>query len=160
MYFVLFLMSLIQSTQATTWGWWDYEGPIAHYGHHGPALLPDPRVTAGLVRTTSKAEVCGTLTKTLRKPGIQTVYDLYGAKKIKGQCCEIDHLISLELGGDNGIKNEWPQPYTPVPGAHEKDQVENYLHRQVCSGKMELAEAQKEIATDWYAVYLKMKGQK
>ncbi len=149
MTFVLYLMFLLQvtSTRAT-------------YGHHGSVLLPDPRVTPGIVRTTDKNVVCHETTKALRKPGIQAVYVLYGAKKLKGQCCEIDHLISLELGGDNGVKNEWPQPYTPVPGAHEKDQVENYLHRQVCLGKMELVEAQKEIATDWYAVYIKMKGSK
>lgn len=146
MTFVLYLMFLFQvsTTRAT-------------YSHHDAVLLPDPKFTPGLVRTTDKNIVCHETTKALRKPGIQAVYALYGAKKVKGQCCEIDHLISLELGGDNGVANEWPQPYTPTPGAYEKDQVENYLHRQVCSGKMELVEAQKEIATDWYAVYLRMK---
>lgn len=42
------------------------------------------------------------------------------------------------------------------PGAKEKDIVENYLHRQVCSGAMTLAEAQKVILTDWYKVYLQI----
>ena len=132
----------------------------ATYGHHGPALLPDPQFTPGIVRTTDASLVCHSTTKSIRQSGIQAVYILYGAKKLKGTCCEIDHLISLELGGDNGLKNEWPQPYLPKPGAHEKDEVENWLHAQVCSGKMELSEAQKEIATDWYAVYLRMKGPK
>lgn len=135
-------------------------GAHASYGHHGPALLPDAKYTPGLVRTTDKNVVCHGTTKDIRKPGVQSVYPLYGATKKPGVCCEIDHLISLELGGDNGLKNEWPQPYEPRPGAHEKDLVENWLHSQVCSGKMELTEAQKEIATDWYAVYLKMRGAK
>jgi len=132
--------------------------PKAHYGHHGPVLLPDHVYTPGIVRTTDASLVCHSTTKAIRQPGIQTVYVLYGATKVKGKCCEIDHLISLELGGDNGLANEWPQPYEPRPGAHEKDVVENYLHAQVCSGKISLADAQKQIAMDWYVVYLKMPG--
>ena len=69
---------------------------------------------------------------------------------------EVDHFISLELGGSNDITNLWPEPALPTPGFHEKDKVENYLHQQVCNGSMSLKEAQREIATDWYAVYLKI----
>lgn len=72
--------------------------------------------------------------------------------KCDGRHYEIDHLVSLELGGSNDSKNLWPQPYFPKPGAKEKDTVENALHRQVCSGKTTLAAAQRAIATDWYAV--------
>ena len=42
------------------------------------------------------------------------------------------------------------------PGASEKDEVEDYLHHQVCSGALPLAEAQREIASDWYAVYIRI----
>ncbi len=69
---------------------------------------------------------------------------------------EVDHFISLELGGSNDIKNLWPEPAEPRPGFHEKDKVENYLHDQVCSGKETLVQAQQEIKTDWYTVYLKI----
>ncbi len=69
---------------------------------------------------------------------------------------EVDHLISLELGGSNDIKNLWPEPYEPKPGAHEKDTVENWLHRLVCSGKKSLLDAQNEIQDNWYNVYLQM----
>lgn len=132
--------------------------PRAHYRHHGTVLLNDPEITPGIVRTTDADEVCSESTKKLRKPGIQSVYALYGAKKAKGVCCEIDHLISLELGGDNGVANEWPQPYEPRPGAHEKDEVENWLHAEVCAGKMPLTIAQEKISQDWYAAYLEMKS--
>jgi hypothetical protein len=144
-----FLTILFLFLQATT--------PKAHYGHHGLAVLPDPVYTPGIVRTTDVNVVCHQTTKSLRKPGLQEVYTLYGATKELGKCCEIDHLISLELGGDNGEKNEWPQPYEPRPGAHEKDEVENWLHAQVCANKIGLVAAQKEIARDWYEVYLRMK---
>lgn len=67
---------------------------------------------------------------------------------------EEDHLISLELGGSpTDPKNLWPEPYNIPYGAHQKDKVENYLHKQVCAGKIPLSEAQHEIATDWIAVY-------
>jgi len=69
---------------------------------------------------------------------------------------EVDHLISLELGGSNDISNLWPELADPVPGFHEKDSVENYLHSQVCSGKMSLQKAQELIASDWHQVYNSM----
>ncbi len=67
---------------------------------------------------------------------------------------ELDHLISLELGGNpTSPSNLWPEAYLPVPGAHEKDKVENYLKSQVCGGQMTLADAQHQVSTDWKAVW-------
>ena len=34
-----------------------------------------------------------------------------------------------------------------------KDSVENYLHEQVCRRNLALADAQREIATNWLALY-------
>jgi hypothetical protein len=68
-------------------------------------------------------------------------------------------LISLELGGSNDIANLWPEAASPTPGFHQKDQVENYLHDQVCAGKISLSEAQEEIATNWLTVYQQMNNQ-
>jgi hypothetical protein len=68
----------------------------------------------------------------------------------------VDHLISLELGGSNSIANLWPEAAEPTPGYHQKDQVENYLHQQVCDGKMSLHDAQFQIATNWLNVYKRM----
>jgi len=56
-------------------------------------------------------------------------------------------------------KNLWPEPYKasiPDGGARYKDNVENYLSRQICQGRMTLAEAQKLIVTDWYQVFKSM----
>jgi hypothetical protein len=70
---------------------------------------------------------------------------------------EEDHFISLELGGNpRDPRNLWPEPYQPVPGARQKDTVENYLHEQVCSGAMTLVAAQTAITTDWYKIYLQI----
>ena len=71
---------------------------------------------------------------------------------------ELDHFIPLELGGcPDCVSNLWPEPYqTSIPdgGARTKDKVENYFHDQVCAGAIPLAEAQREIAYDWYRVYV------
>jgi hypothetical protein len=71
---------------------------------------------------------------------------------------EVDHLIPLELGGDNTISNLWPEAAEPAPGFHEKDKVENFLHRQVCAGAMNLVDAQRQIATDWMRVWKQIEG--
>ena len=65
---------------------------------------------------------------------------------------------ALELGGADDVRNLWAEPYTPTPGAHEKDRVENYLREQVCAGNISLPDAQREITTDWFAVYLASRG--
>lgn len=67
---------------------------------------------------------------------------------------EEDHLISLELGGSpTSPANLWPEPHAGTYGSFQKDKVENYLHAQVCAGKLSLASAQQEIATNWVKVY-------
>jgi len=133
----------------------------AKYRMHGPGVLNDLKATPGAVSTRTAAQLCA---KTFRTGPIRLVTEAtkhaacaeYGIDKAGcvGAKLEIDHLISLELGGTNDLTNLWPEPYLPKPGAREKDQVEDTLHRQVCSGTVSLATAQHEISTDWYAVYL------
>jgi hypothetical protein len=81
------------------------------------------------------------------------VYAEYGISHHYSGEDELDHLVPLEIGGSNDIANLWPEAASPTPGYHQKDQVENYLHDQVCSGAMSLKDAQTEIATNWLAVY-------
>lgn len=60
---------------------------------------------------------------------------------------EEDHLVPLSLGGSpRNPANLWPQPHGS-PNA--KDRVENAAHTAVCSGRIELWDAQGRIATDW-----------
>ncbi|MDP1689251.1 MAG: HNH endonuclease signature motif containing protein [bacterium] len=66
---------------------------------------------------------------------------------------EADHLIPLELGGNNDIENLFPESAEPRPGFKEKDLVENYLNHEVCAGRLSLLAAQEQIARDWLAVY-------
>jgi hypothetical protein len=69
---------------------------------------------------------------------------------------EEDHLISLELGGSpTDPKNLWPEPFASSTGARVKDRLENALHALVCNGSLPLRTAQRAIASNWYAAYLK-----
>jgi hypothetical protein len=135
----------------------------AHYrtGADG-VLLPDPDSTPGATVTVTMQDLCTPgypdTVRNVPDRVSRQVYVLYGATKQPGVCCEVDHLISLELGDSNDVANLWPQPYTPKPGARQKDVLENFLHRAVCGGAMTLEEAQRKIATDWYKAYQEMKG--
>jgi hypothetical protein len=72
----------------------------------------------------------------------------------QGRRCEIDHLISRELGGADDVRNLWPEAYGTSPrNAVRKDRLENALHKEVCAGGLTLEAAQKAIATDWIAAY-------
>jgi hypothetical protein len=121
--------------------------------------LPDPACTPGAIfadATPSTICVAG-YTQTVRNVPVNLkaqVYTAYGLSYPQETgAYETDHLIPLELGGDNDIANLFPQPAVPTPGYHEKDLVENYLHDEVCAGTIGLAAAQKQIANDWVAVY-------
>jgi hypothetical protein len=85
------------------------------------------------------------------------VYVEYGILERSSGEYEVDHLVPLEAGGSNDIANLFPEAAEPRPGFHEKDQVENYLHDQVCSGALSLFEAQREIATNWVEVYQRLR---
>jgi hypothetical protein len=131
--------------------------PHARYRKSGKVVLNDLKVTPGKVRTTSKEEVCTEKTPQFRNTTEsmkKLACTLYGVKECpKEGALEIDHLVSLELGGADDITNLWPQPAEPRPGFHEKDLVENWLHKQVCEGKMPLEKAQGMIAHNWLTAY-------
>jgi len=55
----------------------------------------------------------------------RAVYGEYGIATHRPYQYEVDHLISLELGGSNAIANLWPEAALPKPGFHQKDAVEN-----------------------------------
>jgi len=110
---------------------------------------------------------------------------------------ELDHLVSLQNGGcPDCVENLWPEAYGDqkhpmtevqraqwnkqhpgsadvLPGALEKDVVENHIHDEICrdtpNAKMSsnakkypatvsvtLARGQQILATDWFACYKKI----
>lgn len=129
--------------------------------------FPDPSCTPGAVNPALTLQV---LKKKTFKTGCErdlatnpddkkATYGWYNVTKPANNrephmICELDHLISIEIGGADTLDNIWPQcgPKGST-GANryfkQKDMVENYLAAQVRAGKMELKDVQSGIATDW-----------
>ena len=127
--------------------------------------LPDAAITPGAVRPgVTVADLCpvahtGAVRNVSRSEKL-VVYRAYGMTGPRtGRCaaaqgCEVDHLISLEIGGSNEPSNLWPQNYSGTAwNAHVKDRLENWLHAGICAGTITLEKAQHDIATDWIAAY-------
>jgi hypothetical protein len=129
-----------------------------------PGQLPDPACTPGAYDPKVTAAVlCNPSysTRAYRPPAYQTsrfkfeqAYPAYGVPA--GARSELDHLISLDLGGSNDAANLWPQ--VPAPGKpavpNPKDTAEARLHDWVCAAsgaqaEGRLATARRAIAADW-----------
>jgi hypothetical protein len=136
---------------------------LLHLQNGVPAELPNSKLTPGYMRDVSVRELCTTSTSLVRNvPDSlkKEIFSNYGMNGNDRSVCkegyEIDHLVSLELGGANDARNLWPQSYCGENSAHKKDKLENELHRQVCLGKIGLEEAQLCISKDWEMCYIKV----
>jgi hypothetical protein len=133
-------------------------------GCHVNGPLPDAACTPGARFTTvTKADVCvpgyakrvRNVSSALKK-AVYTAYAM--TKHFNGRTGEVDHLVSLELGGSNDQANLFPEAARPRPGSHDKDTLENRLHALVCDGKLTLSAAQRAIGKDWVKAYAKYIG--
>ncbi len=121
--------------------------------------LPDPACSPGAVFADATTSVICISGYTQRVRSVSTSqkkqgYAAYGiAYPPPTGSYEYDHLIPLELGGNNDAANLFPEAATPSPGFKEKDLVEDYLHDEVCAGHLSLPQAQAQIAVDWVAVW-------
>lgn len=116
------------------------------------AVLLDPKFRTGPYRPS---------TSVTNKIKVKT-FALYGiaATPANMKAYELDHLISIELGGASTIKNLWPEPWDVNVGgfdlgAHTKDKAENAVRRAFVARKITLAEAQRLISVDWTVAYKK-----
>lgn len=122
------------------------------------SALPRRRLTPGATRSVRLDDLCGNQElhgpQTVDASVERQVFTEYGLSSSSRGAYELDYLITPELGGSAEIQNLWPEPYSSTSwNAHVKDELENHLHALVCQGKLPLATAQEEIATDWIAAY-------
>lgn len=137
-------------------------------------MLPDPKLTPGATDAkVTQANIQDTIckdgyTKTVRnvtEAEKKMVMERYGLPLSDLSKLEIDHFVSLELGGSNYVTNLWPQYYEPSKGqkdylgAREKDVVETNLAHRVCKGEIKLKMAVEIISSHkWIAEYYRIKA--
>jgi hypothetical protein len=143
-------------------------GPPASYlakGRPDPCLTPgdtDPKVTQANIHQT----ICVAGYSRRHRPPAQLTDRLkvqvaraYGIRPFAPRAYEGDHLIPISIGGnpeaDGTTRNFWDEPRGGAASAADKDGLEFYLYKAVCSGRVPLAQAQREIASDWMAAWVK-----
>ena len=143
-------------------------GPPASYlarGRPDPCLTPgdtDPMVTQANIHQT----ICVPGYSRRHRPPVQLTDRLkvqvaraYGIRPFNPRAYEGDHLIPISIGGNpeayGSTRNFWDEPRGGAAGAADKDGLEFYLYKAVCSGRVPLVRAQREIASDWIAAWVK-----
>jgi hypothetical protein len=123
---------------------------------------PKSGLTPGETRPVSLAEICAApeaeSDRAIPDETRRVVFSAYGMDTAMASAYEVDYLITPELGGAATVRNLWPQPYSARWNARVKDTLEHRLHQLVCQGKVDLATAQHDIATDWIEAYRKYVG--
>lgn len=144
-----------------------------------PPVLPDPILSPGCVLENRSIEVIlahgytasaigGVKVRAVPLSVHRQVFVRYfGKVPDKPGLFEVDHVVSLELGGDNSVSNLFPQPYFTQWNARTKDRLENKL-ASLCRAELlargheaavaVLALFQKEIASNWTNAYKKYVG--
>lgn len=123
-------------------------------------VLPNQAITPGAARQVSVAEICSMpheeVVKTVSPSERQRVFAEYGIPIANSGEYEVDYLITPGLGGEDNIRNLWPEPYNASRwNARVKDALEERLHEMVCSQQIDLSAAQQAISRNWIAAYVK-----
>jgi len=134
------------------------QSPSASTAYAG--MLPDHDFTPGATRQVSLADLCTAdhdeVVRSVPGPLQQEVFRKYGIKDTPVTEFEVDYLITPGLGGADDVRNLWPEPHANTAwNSYVKDQLEDHLHHMVCDGKLSLADAQRDIATNWISAYKK-----
>jgi uncharacterized protein DUF3761 len=120
--------------------------PGAYYSKLTKAVICSSGFHTSSIRNVSEAE----------KFAVEREYGL--AAKHYGNALEIDHIVSLELGGSNDIANLFPERAGTGLGYRVKDRLENRLRVIVCAGEIDLRSAQRQLAANWRALYKQVYG--
>ena len=126
---------------------------VAASAQAGDHMLPDPRLTPGKIARKDKDR--NGVTEEMERH----VFDRYHIPWRRRPEFKVDHLIPIELGGADAIDNLWPQSLSTKPyNAHRKEILTQRLLARIATGKMTLAQAQKEISEDWISCFVEYLG--
>lgn len=125
-----------------------------------PRGLPDSTLTPGATSQAQREAICQAPALDDDQPVpfelANRVFAGYGIDRPKARAYEMDYLITPALGGAADARNLWPQPYAEgIWNSRVKDALEDYLHSAVCGGQLDLATAQRDLASNWIAAYRK-----
>jgi hypothetical protein len=111
-------------------------------------------MTPGAITAATTEQVCKPGYATSVRPSSSVApaqdgpHEAYGIAGGRSSAYQLDHVVSLELGGaPTSLRNLWPEP---IEVARQKDKVENALHTAVCSGLLPLWKAQACEAFNWH----------
>jgi hypothetical protein len=120
--------------------------PGAYYSKETRAVVCSPSFRTSAIRNVPVSE----------KYAVEREYGM--PAQSYSRAIEIDHIVSLDLGGSNNIANLFPERGAGPANYHAKDRLENRLHALVCGGEMTLAAVRVEIAGNWKALYRRVYG--
>ena len=134
-----------------------------HDGCVAVGNMPDETCTPGhIFPNTTKEQICvpgySRKARSVSSSQKERIYASYGIRSRTAGEYNVDHLISLQLGGSNDDANLWPEAAEPRPGYHEKIKVENFLHGELCGGEITLKEAQRLVGQHWRDVHYLLQG--
>ncbi len=115
--------------------------------------LPNASMTPGAIASSDPVVVCqygyASAHRNVPYAVRDRVYNEYGIPRGHRKGLRVDHLIPLEIGGANDVRNLWPQK---LAESKVKDRVEDDLRVAVCvRHTLTLADAQAAIARNWTA---------
>ena len=120
--------------------------------------LPVASITPGATWDVSLEDLCSSSPRVRPITGAMRaqVLNAYGVEDLPSDQYELDYLITPELGGATDARNLWPQKYvSPIWNARVKDELERLLPQLVCNRELDLATAQRDMASDWVSAYKK-----
>ncbi len=164
--YLLAAVLLVGCAPPSETGWSSVDRPPSRCVQHDG--LPDSRCTPGAVHSgVPLATICAFgYSRSVRPPESFTeplklaqmrAYGLPGPPSDY----EEDHLVPLSIGGaPRDPRNLWPELRTGPNNAEQKDQLETWVARMACAGRIPLARLQHEMARDWIALYRAAGGER
>lgn len=129
----------------------------APVGNRGPVSRPNQQLTPGAVASRDQATVCRTV-RASRPPvsnAVQaTIFAEYHITPQQAHHYRLDYLVPLRIGGAAVPANLWPVA-TRGTGFLAKKKLNARLRSLVCHGVLPLTQAQQQVASDWYALWVK-----